>query len=298
MDERKKRPFNSGYKAHTKTDTAASSVTAHQEHQKKAPVKPSPATREPHNDMLIGRNAVTEALRNKRPIDTLYVGKGALRGSLAALAAKARDAGAVIKETDSRKLDSLSGGAAHQGVVALAAVKEYASLEDLFRLAEERGEAPFFLIADGLEDPHNLGAILRTAECAGAHGVILPSRRSVGLSWAVGKTSAGAVEYVPVCRVANLSSVMEELKRRGVWIYAADMDGEAWCSVDLTGPIALVIGSEGFGVSRLVKEKCDFILSLPMKGHINSLNASVACGVLCYEAARQRAGLPAFQSRK
>ena len=139
---------------------------------------------------------------------------------------------------------------------------------------------------------------MRTAECAGAHGVILPSRRSVGLSWAVGKTSAGAVEYVPVCRVANLSSVMEELKRRGVWIYAADMDGEAWCSVDLTGPIALVIGSEGFGVSRLVKEKCDFILSLPMKGHINSLNASVACGVLCYEAARQRAGLPAFQSRK
>ena len=193
MDERKKRPFNSGYKAHTKTDTAASAVTAHQEHQKKAPVKPSPATREPHNDVLIGRNAVTEALRNKRPIDTLYVGKGALRGSLAALAAKARDAGAVIKETDSRKLDSLSGGAAHQGVVALAAVKEYASLEDLFRLAEERGEAPFFLIADGLEDPHNLGAILRTAECAGAHGVILPSRRSVGLSWAVGKTSAGAV---------------------------------------------------------------------------------------------------------
>ncbi len=289
MDGQKKRPFNTGYKAHTKTEAGSSGQRENRERN-----RASENLREPHNDVLIGRNAIGEALRSGRPIDTLYVGKGSLKGSLASLAKKAKEAGAVVKETDLRKLDSLSGGAAHQGVVALAAVKEYASLEDLFRLAEERGEPPFFLIADGLEDPHNLGAILRTAECAGAHGVILPSRRSVGLSWAVGKTSAGAVEYVPVCRVSNLPSTMEELKKRGVWIYAADMDGENWCSVDLSGPIALVIGSEGFGVSRLVKEKCDFVLSLPMKGNINSLNASVACGVLCYEAARQRAGIPAI----
>ena len=146
-------------------------------------------------------------------------------------------------------------------------------------------------MADGLEDPHNLGAVLRVAECAGAHGVVIPKRRSVGLSYAVGKASAGAVEYVPVVRVGNLPAALEELKARGVWLYAADMDGEPWCTVDYTGPCALVIGSEGFGVSRLVKEKCDFTVSLPMKGRVNSLNASVACGVLCYEIARQRAGL-------
>ena len=161
------------------------------------------------------------------------------------------------------------------------------------RLAEERGEPPFLILADELADPHNLGAILRTAECAGAHGVIIPKRRSVGLTYTVGKASAGALEYVPVARVANLAACMKELKERGVWIYGADMDGTPWCEADFTGPIALVIGSEGFGMSRLVKETCDFIVSLPMKGKITSLNASVACGVLAYEAARQRAGLRA-----
>lgn len=260
--------------------------------QKEAFERTNQIPREERGDILIGRNAVTEALKNNRPIDTLYVGRGTVKGSLGALVKKAKDAGAVIKETDTRKLDALSGGAAHQGVVGIAALKEYAELDDLFKAAEEKGEAPFFIIADGLEDPHNLGAILRTAECAGAHGVILPSRRSVGLSGIVGKTSAGAVEYVPVCRVNNLVSLLEELKARGVWIYAADMDGRDWCSVDLTGPMALVIGSEGFGVSRLVKQNCDFILSLPMKGKINSLNASVACGILSYEVARQRIGIP------
>ena len=175
----------------------------------------------------------------------------------------------------------------------MAAVKEYASLEDLFRVAEERGEPPFFLIADELEDPHNLGALLRTAECAGAHGVIVPRRRAAGLTFAVGKASAGAVEYVPVARVSNLPSTLEELKKRGVWIYAADMDGQNWCGVDYRGPAAIVIGSEGFGVSRLIREKSDFIISLPMLGKINSLNASVACGVICYEVVRQRRGIQA-----
>lgn len=244
--------------------------------------------------VIAGRNAVTEALRSGRPIDTLFVARGLLeKGSVAALAAKAREAGAAVKEADGRKLDAMCGGAVHQGVVAVAAVREFASVDELFALAEERGEAPFLILADELADPHNLGAILRTAECAGAHGVIIPKRRSVGLTYAVGKASAGAVEYVPVARVANLAACMDELKRRGVWIFGADMDGTPWCEADFTGPAAIVIGSEGFGMSRLVKEKCDFIVSLPMKGKINSLNASVACGVLAYEAARQRAGLKA-----
>ncbi len=276
MPQYTKSAFKAEKQEHTKTHTASPEISREKE------------------DVLVGRNAVSEALKNGRPIDTLFVARGSLKGSLGALAAKAKAAGAVIKEADPRKLDALSAGGVHQGVVAMAAAKGYVELEELFRAAEEKGEPPFFILADGLEDPHNLGAILRTAECAGAHGVILPSRRSVGLSYTVGKTSAGAVEYVPVCRVSNLAATMEELKRRGVWIYAADMDGDPWCAQDLTGPVALVIGSEGFGVSRLVKEKCDFVLSLPMKGKIQSLNASVACGVLCYEVARQRAGLSGF----
>lgn len=178
--------------------------------------------------------------------------------------------------------------------MAVAAVKEYATVEDLFRRAQEKDEPPFFVVCDELEDPHNLGAILRTAECAGAHGVIIPKRRSVGLTYAVGKASAGAVEYLPVARVGNLPSLLEELKARGLWIYAADMDGSPWCQTDFTGPTALVIGSEGRGVGRLVKEKADFVVSLPLKGNINSLNASVAAGILCYEVARQRSGTKAF----
>ena len=207
---------------------------------------------------------------------------------------KAKEAGAAIKEADPKKLDYLCGGANHQGVVAVAAVKEYATVEDLFHRAQEKDEPPFFIVCDELEDPHNLGAILRTAECAGAHGVIIPKRRSVGLTYAVGKASAGAVEYLPVARVGNLPSLLEELKARGLWIYAADMDGSPWCQTDFTGPTALVIGSEGRGVGRLVKEKADFVVSLPLKGNINSLNASVAAGILCYEVARQRSGTKAF----
>ena len=245
-------------------------------------------------DLIAGRNAIAEALRAGRAIDSLYVQRGERSGALQALVKKAKEAGAAIKEADPKKLDYLCGGANHQGVVAVAAVKEYATVEDLFHRAQEKDEPPFFIVCDELEDPHNLGAILRTAECAGAHGVIIPKRRSVGLTYAVGKASAGAVEYLPVARVGNLPSLLEELKARGLWIYAADMDGSPWCQTDFTGPTALVIGSEGRGVGRLVKEKADFVVSLPLKGNINSLNASVAAGILCYAVARQRSGTKAF----
>lgn len=245
-------------------------------------------------DLIAGRNAIAEALRAGRAIDSLYVQRGERGGALQALVKKAKEAGAAIKDADPKKLDYLCGGANHQGVVAVAAVKEYATVEDLFHRAQEKDEPPFFVVCDELEDPHNLGAILRTAECAGAHGVIIPKRRSVGLTYAVGKASAGAVEYLPVARVGNLPSLLEELKARGLWIYAADMDGSPWCQTDFTGPTALVIGSEGRGVGRLVKEKADFVVSLPLKGNINSLNASVAAGILCYEVARQRSGTKAF----
>lgn len=254
-------------------------------------------TREQGTGIIAGRNAVNEALRSGRAIEHLTIVRGEHSGSLGALLAKARQKGIPIKEADAKKLDFLCGGAAHQGVVAVAAIREYVSVEDLFRLAQERGEPPFFIIADGMEDPHNLGAVLRVAECAGAHGVILPKRRSAGLTYAVGKASAGAVEYVPVARVVNISSTLDELKKRGVWIYAADMDGKPWCTVDYTGPAAVVIGSEGFGISRLAKEKSDFVISLPMRGKINSLNASVACGIICYEIARQRNGLNSIKTK-
>ncbi len=244
-------------------------------------------------DVIAGRNAVHEALRAGRTIDSLYVTRGQKTGSLAVLIAKAKQQGAAIKEADAKKLDFMCGNANHQGVVAVAAVKEYAVLEDIFQLAQERGEPPFIILADELEDPHNLGAILRTAECTGAHGVIIPKRRAAGLTYAVGKASAGAVEYVPVVRVTNMAAAVELLKEKGLWIYVTDMKGEPWCSVDYRGPVGLVIGSEGSGVSRLVKEKADFTVTLPMAGHIASLNASVACGVICYEIARQRQGLKA-----
>ena len=249
-------------------------------------------------DIIAGRNAVNEALRAGRTLDSLYVQRGDHGGGLAALIAKAKAQGVPIKEADPKKLEHMCGGANHQGVVAVAAVKEYASLEEIFARAEERGEPLFLVICDGLEDPHNLGAVIRTAECAGAHGVVIPKRRSVGLTYAVGKASAGAVEHLPVARVQNVAALLEDLKGRGVWIYTADMDGSPWCQTDFTGPAALVIGSEGSGVSRLVKERSDFVVSLPIKGQVNSLNASVAAGVLCYEVARQRGGLQAFEPKR
>lgn len=238
-------------------------------------------------DLIIGRNCVTEAIKSGRPIDKILVArKGA--GNISAVISKARENGIVVKEVESQKLDSISGGAVHQGIVAFAAAKEYASVDDILNIAAQKSEQPFILILDEIEDPHNLGAIIRTAECTGVHGVIIPKRRSAGLSFTVDKTSAGALEYVPVARVTNLVQTIERLKKLGIWVYGADMNGQCYCKANLEGGAALVIGSEGRGIGRLVRQNCDSILSLPMKGKVNSLNASVAAGVLMYEFARQR----------
>lgn len=245
------------------------------------------------SNLIIGRNAVSEALRSGRNIDTLLVVRGERNGSVGRIISECKEKGVVIKEVDRKKLDFMCGQGNHQGVAAYAAVHEYSSVEDIFALAEERGEAPFIILCDELEDPHNLGAIIRTAETAGVHGIIIPKRRNASLTWAVGKASAGAVEYVPVARVGNLSSTIDDLKKRGLWVYTADMDGQNWCETDFSGPVALVVGSEGNGVSRLIKEKSDFVVSLPMRGKITSLNASVAAGILMYEVSRQRLGLKA-----
>lgn len=241
-------------------------------------------------DMIIGRNAVMEALRSGRALDSVWVANGDRTGSIGPILAKCREAGIPVKETDARKLTAKCGPN-HQGVMALAACKEYASVDDIFAKAEQAGEPPFIIVCDELEDAHNLGAILRTAEAAGCHGIIIPKRHAVGLTSTVYKTSAGAVEYVPVARVANITETLKQLKKRGLWVYGLDMNGENWCQTDLTGAVALVVGSEGRGISRLVREQCDHILSLPMRGKINSLNASVACGIIAYEVTRQRLGI-------
>ena len=243
---------------------------------------------EENESLIIGRNAVLEAIKSGRTINTLMLAKGERSGSVGRIISECRDLGVVIKETDRKKLDYICGHSSHQGVVAYAAAHDYADLEDVFALAEERGEPPFIIVCDELEDPHNLGAVIRTADASGAHGVIVPKRRSAALTYATAKTAAGALEYVPVVRVSNIASTLELLKERGVWIYGADMDGVLWSEQDMSGAVALVIGSEGSGLSRLAKEKCDFIVSLPMKGHINSLNASVAAGILMYEVTRCR----------
>ncbi len=238
--------------------------------------------------IIIGRNAVAEALKSGREIDTLLVAKGERGGSIGKLIGQCRERGVAVKEVDVRKLDRMCEGANHQGIAAYAAAHEYSTVEDMLELAKQRGEAPFIVICDEIEDPHNLGAIIRTADACGAHGIIIPKRRGVALTYAVGKVSAGAIEYVPVARVPNLAAEIEELKKKGFWIYGADMGGTSWREQDYSGSVALVIGSEGRGISRLIKEKCDFIVSLPMKGKINSLNASVAAGILMYEVAQNR----------
>ena len=240
--------------------------------------------------LIEGRNALTEALKSGRTIDKVFVAEGSTDRSLARLVAQAKEAGAVVVPTDRRKLDFMSPTGAHQGVIASVAAHEYASLEDILARAAEKGEAPLIVICDELSDPHNLGAILRTAECAGAHGVVIPKRRSVGLTAVVAKTSAGAVEYLPVARVSNINQAIQTLKDNGVWIYgtAADADSPLY-RTDLTGPTAIVIGNEGEGMSKLVRENCDVLVSIPMKGQISSLNASAAAAVMLYEALRQRA---------
>lgn len=240
------------------------------------------------NDIIAGRNPVMEAIRSGRSIESILVAKGERSGSVVAIIAKAKQKNIPVKDVDSKKLDFLAKGVNHQGIVAQCAVKEYSALEDIFALAEERGESPFIIVLDKIEDPHNLGAIIRTAECAGAHGVIIPERRSAGLSYTVEKTSAGALEYMPVVRVKNISAVLQKLKDKGIWVYGADMDGEHYKKVNFDGAVAIVIGNEGKGISPLVAKDCDVIVSLPMKGKINSLNASVAAGILMYEIADKR----------
>ncbi len=239
-------------------------------------------------DLLVGRNAVREALQAGRPIDSVWVANGDRGTPVRRILALCRERGVVVKEVSSAKLDAACGGMAHQGVAAVAAAHEYAAVEDLLQVAKERGEPPFLVICDGIDDPHNLGAIIRTAECCGAHGVILPKRGAVGLTAAVDKAACGALEYIPVARVANLTATVEKLKKDGIWIYGADMAGKPYSETDFSGPAAVVIGSEGKGISRLLKENCDVMVSIPIRGHIASLNASVAAGIILYKAAGSR----------
>ena len=239
--------------------------------------------------LIEGRNAVTEALRSGRAINKVFLADGDTDRSLGKLAAMAKDAGAVGVRRDRRKLNEMSPTGAHQGIIAAVAAHEYSTVDEILAAAEERGEAPLIVICDELSDPHNLGAIIRTAECAGAHGVIIPKRRSVGLTAVVSKASAGAIEYMKVARVPNISAAIRDLKDRGVWIYGTAAEGASpLYETDLTGPAAIVIGNEGSGMSRIVAENCDFKVSIPMKGHISSLNASTAAAILLYEAVRQR----------
>ena len=241
--------------------------------------------------IIEGRNAVIEALRAETAVDKIYLQRGETDRTLGHIASKARAAGIVVVEADRRKLDAMSRTHAHQGVIALAAVREYASVADILRAAEERGEAPLVVVCDEISDPQNLGAIIRTAECAGAHGVIIPKRRSAGLTAIVAKTSAGAVAHVPVARVPNIPSLLKDLKKQGVWVFGTAADGTTpLYNADLKGPAAIVIGSEGEGMTRLAAENCDFLVSIPMRGKLSSLNAAAAAAILLYEAVRQRIG--------
>ena len=242
-----------------------------------------------YEEMTIeGRNAVMEAFRSGKTIDRVYVRKGCQDGPINSILREARKHDTLVNFVAKERLDQMSETGKHQGVIASAAAYAYAEVKDMLKLAEEKGEPPFLFLLDDIEDPHNLGAIIRTANLAGAHGVIIPKRRAVGLTATVARTSAGALNYTPVAKVTNLSATIEELKEKGLWFVCADMGGTTMYDLNLTGPIGLVIGNEGDGVSRLVKEKCDFVASIPMKGEIDSLNASVAAGVLAYEIVRQR----------
>lgn len=241
------------------------------------------------NESIIeGRNAVMEAFRSGKPVDKLYVLDGCQDGAVRSIIREARKHDTILNFVEKDRLNQLSETGKHQGVIASVAAYEYAEVEDMLKLAEEKGEDPFLIILDNIEDPHNLGAIIRTANLAGAHGVIIPKRRAVGLTATVAKASAGAINYTPVAKVTNLTQTIKELKEKGIWFVCADMGGTTMYDLDLKGPIGLVIGNEGEGVGKLVKENCDFIASIPMRGDIDSLNASVACGVLSFEIVRQR----------
>jgi len=244
---------------------------------------------EENENQLEGRNALTEALKSGRTIDKVFIAAGETDRGLQHLAAQAKEAGAVVVPVDRRKLNFMSTTGAHQGVIALAAAREYATIDDILQVAAQRNEAPLIVICDELSDPHNLGAIIRSAECAGAHGVIIPKRRSVGLTATVAKSSAGALEYMKVAKVTNIVSAIEELKQKGVWVFGTAAEGSVpMYQADLKGPAALVIGSEGDGMSRLVQKSCDMTVHIPMKGQITSLNASASASILLYEAVRQR----------
>ena len=246
---------------------------------------------EEKTSLIEGRNEVIEALRSGRTIDRLYVLDGSHDGKIETIKREAKKAGIRIDFIDRKRLDTMSLTGNHQGVVAKAAAYSYAEVDDILQRAEEKGEEPFIFVLDGIEDPHNLGAMIRTADVCGAHGVIIPKDRAVGLTATVAKASAGAINYVPVAKVTNLTRAMEELKQKGIWFAGADMDGELMYACNLRGPMGIVIGAEGKGLSRLVKEKCDYIVRIPLHGNIDSLNASVACGVLAYEVVRQRDSL-------
>lgn len=239
-------------------------------------------------EIIEGRNVVLEALKSGRPVDKIFVEDGCQDGPILTIKREAKKRDAIIKYVSKERLDQLSESKKHQGVIAYIAAYEYSEVEDIMALAKEKGEDPFIILLDNIEDPHNLGAIIRTAHQAGAHGVIIPKNRAVGLTSTVARTSAGALNYIPVARVTNLSQTIDKLKKEGLWFVSADMDGDVMYKANLTGPIGLVIGSEGEGVSRLVKEHCDINARIPMKGQIDSLNASVAAGVLMYEIVRQR----------
>lgn len=239
--------------------------------------------------LIEGRNAVTEALRAGTAIDKIYIARGDTDRTLSQIVALAKSAGIVVADADHRKLDAMSCTHSHQGVIAVAAVRQYASVEEILAAAAEKGEPPLVVVCDELSDPHNLGAVIRTAECAGAHGVIIPKRRSAGLTAVVAKTSAGAVSYLPVARVSNIPALLEQLKQEGLWVFGTAAEGNTTLyNADLKGPAAIVIGSEGTGMSRLTAQRCDFLVRIPMKGHISSLNASAAAAILLYEAVRQR----------
>lgn len=243
---------------------------------------------EPDECVIYGRNAVKELLSSGRDIEKMYIQSGEREGSVNLLIGQASERKIPIVEVDRNKLDSLSLGNHHQGVVAIASERNYSTVDEILDYASECGESPFIIILDGIEDPHNLGAIIRSAECSGAHGVIIPKRRAVGLTSTAAKASAGAIEHMRVAKVTNLATTIDELKERGLWLYAADMDGESYYDTDLSGAVGLVLGSEGFGISRLVKEKCDFVVSIPLYGSVNSLNVSCAGAVIMTEVARQR----------
>ena len=242
--------------------------------------------RETSTNLIIGRNPVNEALKAGREIDRILVSSE--EGSMKVLIAKAKERGIPVMKSERQALDRISQGQPHQGVAAYVSSYSYASVEDILEKAADKGEDPFLIVLDGIEDPHNLGAIIRTADCAGAHGIIIPKRHSAGLTDTVAKASAGAIEYVPVAKVSNIAQTLDSLKEKGIWVYACDMDGENYTDQNMKGGLALVIGSEGFGISRLVKEKCDFTVSIPMRGHVNSLNASNAACCVMYEVRRQR----------